>query len=111
MVAVKRQNTGRRFAMSRKVRSLVVALVLFTFAGGAAQAFPRTIGIPERAGALAAAWEWVASFFAPAADEGRVQAQSKELDLGLGGSTTEASANLGPGFTDRGAVMDPDGAR
>jgi hypothetical protein len=52
--------------MSRKIRSLVVALVLAAFTSGSVGALPfEALGGAERESLLSIAWEWLASFLEP----------------------------------------------
>jgi hypothetical protein len=52
--------------MSRKIRSLVVALVLAAFTSGSVGALPfEALGGEERENLLSIAWEWLASVLEP----------------------------------------------
>jgi len=96
--------------MSRKARSLVVAFVLFTFAGSAAQALPWTVrpAAPEGVAILASAWEWVASLFAPAIPSESRAPRKRAAGALDPGAFVEGGA-FGGGGGDAGMIMDPNG--
>jgi hypothetical protein len=63
MEARARRTRKRRFAMSRKMtRVLVALLLLVTFTAGAAPAAPWSLAGEERS-PIVALWEWIAAWF------------------------------------------------
>jgi hypothetical protein len=87
----------RRFAMSKKMTRVVVALlVLVTFTAGAAPAAPWSLAGESEASPFAALWERIVSWF-----------QSSTVEEGC---SMDPNGRCGGGATtDEGSQMDPNG--
>jgi hypothetical protein len=86
----------RRFAMSKKMTRVAVALfLLVTFTAGVAPAAPWSLAEPEPS-PVAALWEWIASWF-----------QSSTVEEGCG-MDPNSGCDCGEN-PDEGSSMDPNG--
>jgi hypothetical protein len=96
--------------MSRIIRSAVLVVVLANLVASAAFAQPRASRpAPAQTEILAAAWQWLTSFLAPAgsSEVGNLEKAGSRMDPdGLKGSTIYSGST-----TDAGSSMDPNGLK